>query len=364
MKRRMISLGLMVLGLLLGGVPHVQGQPAARPEILGQIVYSGADVAGVYQIFVLDLAVDRSTALTTGTAASYLPKWSPDGQFISYLAATPSDFEAVPGLAQSQDKLYVMNADGSNPAALTDGTFRLQSTPLGWSPDSQYYVFASFFEDAAQQVAEGDVYIIRRDGTSLTPLQITYTDKGATAGGWTANGQVVVLENEIFQFVAPDGTRQASLPVGAYYALQPNHTSTALTIVDNQAGLEQNEHWIGTLDLTTGEAALIAPLFDPLGVVYSAVWSPTGAHVAVSMERFTPDTNESLGFILAVLEVATGSWVTLDGADVSVFDWSPDGRILAFNQLDLSGAAPMIYGYDTVTGGTFPIVAGTHPDWR
>jgi TolB protein len=67
--------------------------------------------------------------LTEGSVANDAhPSWSPDGKQIVF----DSDRSGTP-------QLYIMNADGSSPRALTNDT--LQNTEPKWSPDGKWIAY-------------------------------------------------------------------------------------------------------------------------------------------------------------------------------------------------------------------------------
>jgi Tol biopolymer transport system component len=75
-----------------------------------RIAFAGMQNADA-EIFVIDLETRALTNLTKDALAHYSPTWSPDGKFLVYLTRVSGN-----------EKLFRMNADGSDPLQLTFGT--------------------------------------------------------------------------------------------------------------------------------------------------------------------------------------------------------------------------------------------------
>ena len=131
-----------------------------------------AEHGGIYVVYT-DGTVKRR--LTTGSS-DMLPRWSPDGKQIAFLALREQDHE----MAAEHDlgfhwSLYVMDADGRNQRQVTE-------TPIGmifqWSPDGSRFVFESPHQDGNNKAKDGTVssaiYVMKADGTQqkrLTPVE-------------------------------------------------------------------------------------------------------------------------------------------------------------------------------------------------
>ncbi len=91
--------------------------------------------------------------LIGGIAWTMQPVYSPNGKYIAFT----SD-------ADGGDNIWVMNADGSEPRAVTKETFRLLNSPA-WSPDSDYLVARKHFT-AQRSLGAGEVWMYHRNGGS------------------------------------------------------------------------------------------------------------------------------------------------------------------------------------------------------
>ena len=136
------------------------------------------------------------------------PRWSPDGQYISFDSNAGGRYQ-----------VYIVKADGGQPRALTSGAFNnFVST---WSRDGHYVYFTSdrsgrleIWEDAPFN--GGDAEQVTRDGAECADFSPDgawlYFTKGGGAGGiWRmpfAGGEATRLTGALFRYkyaVAGDG---------------------------------------------------------------------------------------------------------------------------------------------------------------
>jgi len=102
------------------------------------------------QLCLTDLATGRTRELTAGQHSETHPRWSPDGQYIAFLARpeAPSDPgpPAAPGYAirDGGAQLHVMRVDGpgGSPRCLT--SVRGGVAEPAWAPDGRRLVFTAF----------------------------------------------------------------------------------------------------------------------------------------------------------------------------------------------------------------------------
>ncbi len=238
-------------------------------------------------IYVLNADGSGKQRLTKGRS-DILPRWSPDGKQIAFLARREQDHELV----AEHDLafhwfLYIMDADGQNQRRVT-------KTPIGmifqWSPDGTRFVFQSSREDVKNKAKDGTassaIYVMKSDGTQqkrLTPVE----------------------NNDGFPSWSPDGKQ---------IAFCSNRHGNKDIFVMNADGSDVRR-------LTSNDANDSVP-----------AWSPDGKQIAFASSR----------------ESGTAYVVNADGTEESSLvvrgrpvAWSPDGQSLLIEndgQLVLGGA--------------------------
>lgn len=130
-------------------------------------------------IFVMDVDGGNVTQLTdTPDADEWVPTWSPDGSKIVY------DYSK----GRRGGDIYVIDADGSNPRALT--THADNDTNPAWSPDGTQIVFNS------NRGGDNEVYVMNADGSNVR--QLTFNK---------ARGRYYIYDGQ--PAWSPDGTKIA-----------------------------------------------------------------------------------------------------------------------------------------------------------
>ncbi len=104
-------------------------------------------------------------------------RWSPDGRLIAFI---------------SDDYLWVMNADGTQPRKIVDNRVDnrgLRRADFAWSPDSRKIAFT-------QCCREVEVYVVNADGSEL--LQLTDNDNGVFDGqpDWSPDGRSIAFTSD------------------------------------------------------------------------------------------------------------------------------------------------------------------------
>jgi TolB protein len=120
----------------------------------GRICYTDYPV-GAEQLAVIGADGEGNRRLTGRfftTGPNSEAAWSPDGTKIAFVAGT------------NDEDIYVMNADGSKRARLTDDVPGNDHWPPTWSPDGTRIAFTS---DGPRG---GEIYATNSDGSGLTRL--------------------------------------------------------------------------------------------------------------------------------------------------------------------------------------------------
>ena len=218
---------------------------------------------GKYQIHVMNADGSRPTRVSDGSADDRDPAWSPDG-----MIAFTSDRDG-------NAEVYVMNADGS-------GLFRLTNNPAAdfgatWSPDGRKIAFTSNRDGYAA------LYVMNADGTEQTKL--------AGDSLWTWAGPAW----------SPDGTKLA-------FTLARRHGCC-------------DTSWVSIMD--AGGTNLRTVYTQPAVSEFASppAWSPDGARIAFS----------SYGHVYTVNTDGSGlRELNTETVDSDHPVWSPDGTKLAF----------------------------------
>ncbi|GEM_PF-1746917 len=163
--------GSIPLRLMTNSAPDYD--PAWAPDSRKLAFVSERDGNPEIYLLSLNLSGNIVTRLTSDPAADLSPAFSPDGSQIVFASNRTGRFE-----------LFIMNADGTNPRALT--TNLGSATEPAWSPDGQWIAF----------VADGDgnpeIYAIRPDGSAFK--RITSHPAGDRSPAWVGD-KIVFASN-------------------------------------------------------------------------------------------------------------------------------------------------------------------------
>jgi Tol biopolymer transport system component len=143
------------------------------------------DLAG--DIYTLPITGGTATRLTSGMAIDAQPRFSPDGRTIVFA----SDRTGA-------ENLWLMDADGKNPRALTRGD-RGQYISPEWTPDGNYIIVSRSSTDIRASTYE--LYLYHKDGGSGLRLA------GSAGGGASSAPQVgagAALDNYLGAAFGPD----------------------------------------------------------------------------------------------------------------------------------------------------------------
>jgi imidazolonepropionase-like amidohydrolase/Tol biopolymer transport system component len=102
-------------------------------------------------IYSVPISGGEATALASGIEWNYQPRFSPDGRRIAFVSDRAGG-----------DNLWIMNADGSDPRAVTDEAEHLVHNPA-WSPDGQYLVGRKGFY-STRSIAAGEIWMFHHGG--------------------------------------------------------------------------------------------------------------------------------------------------------------------------------------------------------
>jgi hypothetical protein len=142
----------LLLGVVAAAVSAVKHEPAsaAFPGANGKIVFDSNRVDD-FRVYVMNADGSGQARLTNNTAEDGAPAWSPDGSKIAFETDRDGNFE-----------VYVMNADGSGQTNTSDNL--ADDRFPAWSPDGLKIAFQSLRD------GNYEIYVMNADGNVQTNL--------------------------------------------------------------------------------------------------------------------------------------------------------------------------------------------------
>ncbi len=244
-------------------------------------------------IYTLPISGGKARLLSKDIGWQMQPVFSPDGQYIAYTSDEGGG-----------DNIWVMKADGSEPRAVTNETFRLLNSPA-WSPDGEFIVARKHFT-ASRSLGAGEIWQYHKTGGSgimLTERQNDQKDLGEPA--FSPDGKYIYFsqddtpgktfhyskdsESGIYQikrFERETGNWEVVLD-GAGGAIRPTPSPDGKYLAYIRRVNFQSTLFL--YDLTSGEHI---KLYDGLDRDMQETWAIHGVYPAIS---WTPD-NKALVF--------------------------------------------------------------------
>jgi TolB protein len=157
----------------------------------GQIVF-GSLAAGDMNLYLLDVRTRISARVTWGAGDESQADWSPDGESLIYVAATPAGFDIVRQRIFCPDK--VARCD-HHPQFMTSGQVAAQPS---WSPDGQWIVFQ--IEDDAirgQRIARLPADCQVEDPTCIPQRLTILSTSNQLQPDWSPDGQWIAFAGDL-----------------------------------------------------------------------------------------------------------------------------------------------------------------------
>ena len=242
-----------------------------------QIAFDSDRDGKYFNIYVLEISMEKVTRLTKAEANDITPAWSPDGRRIAFTSDRTGHNEIYVMSASGGDSVHQVTHDNSD------------SIHAFWSPDGTRLIYCSARDNPDQaQAAEGrvyEIYTIARDGSNQRKL--------------TNLGGINTYPN-----FSPDGRRIAFRKV---------------------LGERDSEVWVMDADGRKPRNLTNNPAFDAW-----PYWSPDGRRIVFGSNR----RSNSADYDIYVMN-ADGSDVrritNVPGRNTSP-KWSPEGSRIIFDQ--------------------------------
>ena len=126
-----------------------------------RVAFDFANDSGVH-IATIDATGGSRQDLTSAPGIQETPKWSPDGQWITYGAFDPQTQD----WADFSTSIWVMRSDGSDARRVTDDGFDVEPV---FSPDGNQILFGRIMGDSLAGQLEA-LYVVNTDGTGLREI--------------------------------------------------------------------------------------------------------------------------------------------------------------------------------------------------
>ena len=242
-------------------------------------------------IYTLPIGGGEATAINSGLAWSMQPRFSPDGREIAFT----SD-------AGGGDNIWIMNADGSDPRALTSESFRLLNNPY-WSPDGEYVAARKHFT-TSRSMGTGEIWlyhVLGGDGIQVIERPNERHQKELGEPAFSPDGRYLYFSldstsGDIFEY-AQDSNGQIfeirrhdletgvteSFVTGPGGAVRPTPSPDGRQLAFVRRIRAQSSLWLK--DLTTGEER---PIYRDLDQDMQEVWAVQGVYPNFA---WTPDSD-------------------------------------------------------------------------
>jgi len=284
--------------------------PATVPGANGKIAFASRR-DGNDEIYVMDADGANPARITFHPACDVGPVWSPDGARLAFTSRRDGNFE-----------IYSMNADGTNVRRLTDSDEH--SGFPNWSPDGTKIVFmrGDLFDPSSPEI-----YVMNADGSNQ--VRLTNNDEIEAVPAWSPNGARIafisgsIFDPDSFEIYAmnADGTNRTRLTNNSVADVQPAWSLDgaklvfASSAISEPAGAEiftMNADGTGRTQLTNNNVTDAFP-----------AWSPDGTKIVYA----SGDVSDERGVELHVMSASGGNQMRL--TNNSHLDWFPDWQTVS-----------------------------------
>lgn len=167
-----------------------------------RIAFDFSNDTGVH-IATIEPDGQHRTTLTSSAGVQESPKWSPDGESITY-----DGFPFPVDEANFSISIWVMGADGSEPRQLTHNALDVEPV---FSPDGTKIAFGRITGDSAEGQLEA-IYVINTDGSGLR--QVVAPRAGLEHPDWSPDGRSITFN------IGPENPKAAD--AGSILSVRPD----------------------------------------------------------------------------------------------------------------------------------------------
>lgn len=323
-----LAAGLLLIALLAGGCLQALDKPRptalnpAETETAVMAAYEGTLTARAPTHTPQPTATPELATAVPQPTATRVPFMPNDGPFVAMVRIMPDNSENIILKSLSSETVLVRSLAGHS------------TIDLAWSPDGEWIIFTSAFNNLFSRSNELNIYGMRPDGTQLRMITGDYLNPVQAIGPFVVvSGSVVggsesclVSAQGVSNWVSADanGTYELSgVPIGSRWIRAVCEQEDGSL----QGSVELNlaEDKANTVDITVkaeGEGWSMADL-APDGCTVAAVhyrWSKT--------EQGSIETINS-GVLLNALGKRVAELQLPDNATLTDLAWSPDGSQIA-----------------------------------
>jgi Tol biopolymer transport system component len=149
--------------------------PQFSPD--GSFIAYDSDAGGVYAVYTVDVATLAVTKLTPDSMRAGAPDWSPDGTRLTF---NSNNYPCKTGTSECRTDIFVMNANGSSIAQLTDKFGN--NYDATWSSGGDKI---GFTHSTGALFKQQQLYMMNPDGTGIT--RITRTNDESFGPDWSSD---------------------------------------------------------------------------------------------------------------------------------------------------------------------------------